>query len=142
MRMRCAGHPLAVEAAAVADIARDFPRRHAELSCERDHRCAQGLSPVHVLVGVEVRRVATDEHAETLELPNELLFRIPGYLVNTRPAVVARDPLAKIDVQADSECRACAGVGRRLLCRRPPNHQACTGDDAALVRLDHAAVYP
>jgi hypothetical protein len=63
---------------------------------------------VNVLVGVEVRRLASGERAELPELRGDLALdrtRVAGrdHLVQAAPLVVAVDPFGQVEVQADAE---------------------------------------
>ena len=84
---------LAVEAALVADGA--VAQRHPELGGERLGNPLRRLGFVHVLVGVEVGRVAAEQGAEALELGAALgLDRVAVVAVAVRVGLASTRPLS------------------------------------------------
>ena len=104
------------------------------------------LFPMHVLVRVDVRRIAAHQPAKGLELAMKL--RADGRhvvllddLVDARPVVVAPGPFAQVEMQADAEHRMGTRISGSLGGGGPAHHQARAGYDAALVRFDDAAIH-
>jgi hypothetical protein len=85
-----------------------MPQRHRELPGELDQYRTNRLSPVNVLVGVEVGGIPADKAAEGGELASRFL-RHRRYLIRRdhfvrgQPGPLSVDPLAQVEVQADTE---------------------------------------
>src|SRR5262249_51668453 len=101
---------------------------------------------MHVLVGVEVRGLASHERGEGLELIVDFAGDRSGLVhrhdfVELHPGAVAIHPLAEVDVEPHAQLAVAPCILRGLVSRRPSDHEARTGDDAVLVRLKHAPVH-
>ncbi|HWF35564.1 MAG TPA: hypothetical protein VG295_09325 [Solirubrobacteraceae bacterium] len=88
-----------------------------------------------VLVGVEVRGVATGQLTEAAQLALEfdrdgLLVVGVDDLVYRAPFVPDAHPLGQVDVHPEREVRIRRRGGDGLRCRRPIDHQARRRDDA------------
>ena len=102
--------------------------------------------PMNVLVGIEVSRIPIEEPAERGELAVHFLVNRNAivqrdHLINRSPAFLLVGVFTKIDVQADAQVGMRAGQASCRGGRRPADHQAGAGHDAALVRLDDTTVH-
>jgi hypothetical protein len=99
---------------------------------------------VPVLVRVEVRRRATYEGHEALELPLQRFYGVTrdrfGRESRAPPRQFRDPPSTELDVQADAKLGSFASVGGGLRRSRPLDHEAGARHDSALVRLDDPSV--
>src|SRR5688500_1288793 len=96
-------------------------------------------------MGIEMCRLRAKKLAEGVKLPRHFgshSGRIVARndLVCLAPFIVAKNPFAEIDMEADAQPRMLPRIGRCLLRRRLSHHQTRAGDDATLVRLDDSAI--
>src|SRR2546425_3881378 len=99
-----------------------------------------------VLMGVDVRGLASHELGEGLELVVDFVGDPSGLVhrhdfVERHPGAIAIRPLAQVHVEPYAQPTAAPRIPRGFVSRRPPDHEARAGDDAALVRLDDAPVH-
>jgi hypothetical protein len=135
---------LAVEIAAETDSGIGFAERDSELFRQAEENRPSGFVSVTVLVRVEVRRILAKEITEACELCARLSgdglprrrLRSTAALPQQTTSWSALELKVQADVKPGLPARVMGGfAGRRLL-----HHQACAGDDPALVRFGDPAV--
>src|SRR5262249_15337053 len=100
---------------------------------------------MHMLVGVQVRRIAPGHVAECRELARNLVLyglavANPAHLIERCPRAVAQSPCAEIEVQTEAQSGTRPGELDRLGGGLVSDHQAGAGHDPASMGLDNAAV--
>ena|SRR5215510_7661358 len=100
---------------------------------------------MHVLVGVQVRRIAPSHAAECCELARNLLLYGSavvqwGHLVERRPLAITETPFAEIEVQAEAESGTRPAQFDRFGGGLVSDHEAGARHDPASMGLNNAAV--
>jgi hypothetical protein len=100
---------------------------------------------MHMLMRIQVRRIATQEPAELGDLVVEFFgdsFGIVSinHTVKRFPVPIAKDPFPEVEVETDADSGVLFGVGGGLGGGGPTDHQAGAGKNASFGAFDNTAI--
>ena len=135
---------VAIELAAETDAPIDAPERDAQLGSNVLERGLYQFRQMTMLVGVEVRRLATYKHSKTVELTPQVLRRPSlhhgGGPRRSSSREPGNPPASNLDVQPKPEARSLPRQVRSLDRRRALHHKACARNDALVVGVEYPPV--